>query len=637
MNYTNHTSFGTLRRIGLRPAAHASLPHSVQVFDDWEHSGLGTSYGSTALLAGLGEFHERRHFFSEVVGGSRRRLAASLPSGEGDSFAEAFVQMQSSTASKADILNREFMMTEVIRSHDFQPCRIPTVCLSIGETAGTDNLYMPLRDTCGCSSHSSANMAMFDAIREMIERQILLKFWLTAVARRRLSDREIHSHLNSAQAMQLYTSLKNRGNILAIDISESNFPGKAILIIFQGTFSAVQFCAGLGFCRNVGESLKKALIELWQTYRFMDRFAKNRMQLEDIDEPYLLHFMHQNTSETFDIVNSFSESHEPTNDEKLDLTSLISGAKSADITGYFYLKEVTEGEDPIYYSKFISPDCFMHMNNSRNINLRNRFSAPFFDSHYPVKTGKHGAIPMNKPSSKTSRVLITATILIKEQLNEPFAFLWILASPTAMFYFYFLQPHKDSIPISYLKYTGWFYGYVAVTVAMFGFTFYLIGRRESGFVRSFIYHRSAQIAYLSSHFIAYSIVAIAYALLYYMVTKPAFGPYDFVEMGYLATRFYLAFFSMTGIASLLSLIPMKFNSAGMLFSVISLSLIAMSGIARQSENYQYIASLNPLTYLEMMFTQPLSPRWVGAIVIFNLTAFLLTVSNFRVNPVWNRY
>lgn len=244
---------------------------------------------------------------------------------------------------------------------------------------------------------------------------------------------------------------------------------------------------------------------------------------------------------------------------------------------------------------------------------------------------------MNKNINILNRILRVCRILIKEQLNEPFAFLWILASPVAMFYFYINQPHQTIRADSYIHYSGWFYGYVAITVSMFGFSYYLIGRRESGFVRSFIYHRRAQAYYLSAHFCAYSIIAVFYANLFYLATKPAFGSYYLKEAIQITINFYVAFFSLCGAASLFSLIPIKFSSAGMLFSALSLSMIALSGARQQSDKFQLLEKINPLFYLEKITTGDLGIFWIGAILIMNGIAFLITILKFRVNPVWNRY
>lgn len=378
MNSFNPFPKSSPQKIGLRPAAHVSLPHSVQASNYWENSGLGTSYDSSALWSGLGEFYERKHFFNEVAGEQRLKLSATLSAEESNDFAKAFFQMQSGKCSKREILDYPFMMSKVIRSRDFQTCSIPTVCLSIGETCEGDAFFMPLRDTCGCSSHVSAEHALFDSLRETIERQHLLRFWLTSVASKKLPKEYISTTLKGCPSSKLYTLLSQVGKLVAIDISHSDFPGSAILTIFGGRKNKnVKYCAGMGYCETAAQALQKSLIELWQTYRFMDRFNASQIDLEEITEPYLLHFMQQNSIETFDTLSSVIEKPQTKNKESFNLPGLQNALNSKGLTGYFYLKQMEEGGETLYFSKFTSPNLFMHMNNSRNINLENLFSTDF--------------------------------------------------------------------------------------------------------------------------------------------------------------------------------------------------------------------------------------------------------------------
>lgn len=242
-----------------------------------------------------------------------------------------------------------------------------------------------------------------------------------------------------------------------------------------------------------------------------------------------------------------------------------------------------------------------------------------------------------KKTTNIIRIIRLTKILLKEQLSEPISFIWILASPAAMFYFLRSRTAMLDTNESYLGYAGWFYGYVAATVAMFGFSYYLIGRRESGFVRCFIYHRLAMSYYMLAHFIAYSCVAIVYAVLFYLVTKPAYGSYNLDEALILARRFYTAFLSVVGLASIASLLPLKFNTAGIFFSVVSLSMIAISGeqLGNQPTSIAYM--MNPLLFLERIVTGAADSSIVAFALFANLITLVFTVVFFRINPVWNRY
>lgn len=89
---------------------------------------------------------------------------------------------------------------------------------------------------------------------------------------------------------------------------------------------------------------------------------------------------------------------------------------------------------------------------------------------------------------RSAKKITTITkILTTEHLREPTSLLWSALAPCILFII--TQPtHAAS---TYTASAAWFYSYISATLAFFGFSFYLIGRRESGFTRSFIYQHSA--------------------------------------------------------------------------------------------------------------------------------------------------
>ena len=92
------------------------------------------------------------------------------------------------------------------------------------------------------------------------------------------------------------------------------------------------------------------------------------------------------------------------------------------------------------------------------------------------------------------RTLSITYTLMKEQFKEPIALLWIIISPSLLFYFLaFSKKSENLINLNYIDSASWFYSYMASSIALFGFSFYLIGRRESGFIRSFIFKKTSKI------------------------------------------------------------------------------------------------------------------------------------------------
>lgn len=379
MNLNDQYFSGNTMRLGLRPAQHVSLPHSVQVSNYWENGGLGTSYGQSSLFAGLGEFYERRHFFNDIRSNHTARLSDCLSKDEACSFFKAFGQTKK-LEEPTEIESHRFQVTKVINIKDYAQCYIPTICLSIGETCAADSLFLPLRDTCGCSSHVLSEHAVFDSIRETVERQLLLRFWLTNEAREKWTENLLNKSLKFLKSRNLYKILSYSGEITCIDISRPEFPGTALLTVYGGRESStVKYCAGLGYATDANEALEKSIIELWQTFRFMYGFRESCGKVEEIDEPYLKHFMQQDTFETYLDICSCRESRTPHSNAPLTSANLISCLHQLGATGFIYLREVNQWPKPIYCSKFTSPDLFLHMNNSKHINMENTYSHTFHD------------------------------------------------------------------------------------------------------------------------------------------------------------------------------------------------------------------------------------------------------------------
>lgn len=87
-----------------------------------------------------------------------------------------------------------------------------------------------------------------------------------------------------------------------------------------------------------------------------------------------------------------------------------------------------------------------------------------------------------------SKPFVLAALFIKEQLKEPVALFWTGLSPVVTYYLItYTRAPVSGASGDYLSRTSWFYAFVSCSVAFFGLAFYIVGRRESGFLRSFVY------------------------------------------------------------------------------------------------------------------------------------------------------
>ncbi|WP_150641834.1 hypothetical protein [Pseudomonas fluorescens] len=121
----------------------------------------------------------------------------------------------------------------------------------------------------------------------------------------------------------------------------------------------------------------------------MNLFQVFRGDIDSIKDSYLRHFMKCNTYQTFEEITSHFtylpiSSGEPC-PYQFDVQGMIETLRQQKIEGYLYIKSTHINDTPYTFCKFTSPSLFMHMDNSKNINLANDYSAPFFSSIDPER------------------------------------------------------------------------------------------------------------------------------------------------------------------------------------------------------------------------------------------------------------
>ena len=237
--------------------------------------------------------------------------------------------------------------------------------------------------------------------------------------------------------------------------------------------------------------------------------------------------------------------------------------------------------------------------------------------------------------------LLLAALLLKEQLKEPVALFWMVISPVATFYLISYARAPTGHSMSYVSATSWFYAFVACGVAFFGFAFYIVGRRESGFLRSFVYTRRTKVVFLFGQYFAYSVMSVIYCCVFYCLTRPYFGLMAFAELIDIVVRFYICFLLFSIISLLLTLFPMGFQNTNTVFSVCSFLMLAL-GVASVSSSHRFfeVAKFyNPMGWANQIMEVGVTDS-IG-VVSFVLLAFCIAfgvVFKFLlINPVWSRY
>lgn len=232
-------------------------------------------------------------------------------------------------------------------------------------------------------------------------------------------------------------------------------------------------------------------------------------------------------------------------------------------------------------------------------------------------------------------------IFLREQLREPVSLLWTLISPSALFYFiiYSNAPLNNRCD-EYLQATAGFYAYIACTVAFFGVAFHIVGRRESGFIRSFIYSKKTKTLFLVSHLACYLATAALYCCAFYIITKPSFGNYSLSELGSLLCRFLTCFIAFCSPALLIANGRLKFQTANTVISAFIFIIITTALLLANTTNpaMKAVNTINPFMISKTIMSS-------GFDSVFTVSFFMLalaftvafTSKTLRINPVWSRY
>jgi len=244
-------------------------------------------------------------------------------------------------------------------------------------------------------------------------------------------------------------------------------------------------------------------------------------------------------------------------------------------------------------------------------------------------------------TSTARRVARLTSIFFREQLREPISLLWTLISPSALFYLITFNnmtfsPHTAD----YIQSTAGFYAYISATVAFFGVTFYIIGRRESGFIRSFIYSTEAKSIFLASHLVCYFITASLYCVSFYLITKPGFGEYNLPELAEILYRFLTCFIIFCSPALLLANRRLKFQTANTVISIIIFTLVLLTLLSSRVEStaIDLVNIVNPFHLSkDVMAGQSRALPLMACFGAILVIIFACLVRTLKINPVWSRY
>lgn len=245
-------------------------------------------------------------------------------------------------------------------------------------------------------------------------------------------------------------------------------------------------------------------------------------------------------------------------------------------------------------------------------------------------------------SSIIKRSVMLMLLFVKEQLKEPVALFWMIVSPATTYYLLaYLRGGVVDSGVGYWERTSWFYAYISSSVALFGFSFYIVGRRESGFIRSFIYTFEAKLVFMLAQFLSYSLIAIIYCSVFYALIYFSIGSSDVPGLFSIVFRFFLCYVLFSVLGILLSLLPINFQNAGTVFSIASFVMLVLGVVSIRSTHpiVEALNVVNPLFIANKIMTEGVECHlmFVCCLLVAFVLAFLLSLHCLRINPVWSRY
>lgn len=344
-----------------------------------DRSGMATSGAGLAddsLRRCLGEFFERRHFYHETIATGSGPLSSKLAGAELESFQNCLEQTCHSDF-RDRISQHNFLFFKTVILPTWETREVPAVFISMDNTdLALDRPFLPLIDTSGCAVHFELDKAIHSSIRELIERQYLLRYWLTnegAIDVTEEAQRSISPH--SGKLMEI---IAETGNIKILDISCDEVAGTVVLAVMSGTESStVKYCVGLSYASGIPDAADRAVKELWQSYIFLMSMSGVEDSNSHIHDRYHRYFLECNRLDV--ATQMLSGISCRSGDRAVTREGIIESVTKRFGPIYAYIKPARVLERDIWCVRTFTPNAFIHLDNSRNFNLRNDFSNNFIN------------------------------------------------------------------------------------------------------------------------------------------------------------------------------------------------------------------------------------------------------------------
>jgi len=213
-------------------------------------------------------------------------------------------------------------------------------------------------------------------------------------------------------------------------------------------------------------------------------------------------------------------------------------------------------------------------------------------------------------------------------------------SPTVLFFFiHFNEIERHFGDTLWLRnQISWFVGYISFSVVLFNYCLYLTGRRESGFIATFVHSMEGRFLFIRSQLMASLVMSVLYILFFIAIVFIGFQALPDYQTGILILK--TIFINMMIMISLTFMISFRvtFQTAITIYSVL-ITVCMILGIVSLKYNCGLVYWMNLINPIAIYSTLLQSDLELSTITIFVYSLMfivsLISALTFKTEPVWS--
>ena len=353
--------------------------------------GGACGYGKSTHQGALGEFIERRHFYTDIPVDVVGKIHEHNTPEVANLLYKDINQLK--RINKAPE-TQDFQLVKVHNIFTDEIAYFPRRFISLGEVSPEEENFIPMMDSSGLAVHNTKDKAFNASLNEFVERQALVGSWLNQSEIPQLDPLLLYELPESKRFCEV---LMQNGTVSIFDLS-SLLPGKTIGICYfsKSKQDRVQYAIGMASSQSYKAALSSAIQEVWQDYIFLhsyalDDFSKKVPTFFAGDDYHMSH-LKDNTLETKKTIEFFKRASKTVStvdvNDCIDLKDQLKALEQCNPNIFAYQDDTNQ--DNLYFTKILSPCFYLHMSLHKPLN---------FDNDYAVSIGantstkKHPRIP----------------------------------------------------------------------------------------------------------------------------------------------------------------------------------------------------------------------------------------------------